>query len=373
VIEIIDPLLTTTRGVPSVLLRSPAKEVELIGRVQPERDLLAFRVNQIRPELEENGLFRVLVQLPEANTPVNLVAIDQQGRRTSLDFLIVRSSGNNLPSAEKDNQSHPDPVGTAVDFGSYHALLIGNNAYEHLPRLSTAVGDARALAKILRDRYGFRTTELLNATRYDILSALNNLRARLTDQDNLLLFYAGHGELDQANLRGHWLPVDAEAESSANWISNVAITDVLNAMQAKHVMVIADSCYSGAMTRSALARLEAGMSSETKVKWYRTMSKARSRAVLTSGALGPVLDVGGGGHSVFSRALLDTLRENQGILEGYKLYRMVQERVKRTAKRLDVDQDPQYAPIKYAGHEAGEFIFVPASLCDLPDGACRVN
>ena len=55
------------------------------------------------------------------------------------------------------------------------------------------------------------------------------------------MFYAGHGELDNANLRGHWLPVDAEPENTANWISNVAITDVLNAMAAKHVLVIADS------------------------------------------------------------------------------------------------------------------------------------
>ena len=157
------------------------------------------------------------------------------------------------------------------------------------------------------------------------------------------------------------MPVDAEAESSANWISNIAITDVLNVMNAKHVLVIADSCYSGAMTRSGLARLDAALTPETKVKWYRTMSKARARAVLTSGGLKPVLDSGGGGHSIFTRALLDTLRENDQILEGYALFRAVQSRVKRSAARLNVEQDPQYAPIKYAGHEAGEFFFLPSA------------
>ena len=50
---------------------------------------------------------------------------------------------------------------------------------------------------------------------------------------------------------------------------------------------------------------------------------------------------------------------NDGILEGYRLYREVQTRVKHTAATLRIDQDPQYAPIKYAGHEAGEFIFLP--------------
>jgi hypothetical protein len=53
------------------------------------------------------------------------------------------------------------------------------------------------------------------------------------------------------------------------------------------------------------------------------------------------------------------LRRNDGILEGYSLYRELQSRVKSQAARLNVDQDPQYAPIKFAGHEAGEFFFLP--------------
>ena len=98
----------------------------------------------------------------------------------------------------------------------------------------------------------------MNATRYDILAALNELREKLTDKDNLLIYYAGHGELDERNQRGHWLPVDAEPNSTANWISNVAITDVLNSMTVQQLLVVADSCYSGTMTRSSLGRLEGG-------------------------------------------------------------------------------------------------------------------
>jgi len=66
------------------------------------------------------------------------------------------------------------------------------------------------------------------------------------------LKYADHGELEQDSERGYWLPVDAEPISTANWISNLQITDILEAMSAKHVMVIADSCYSGTID---LARL----------------------------------------------------------------------------------------------------------------------
>jgi uncharacterized caspase-like protein len=230
-----------------------------------------------------------------------------------------------------------------------------------MPNLRTPENDAREVARVLRERYGFQTRVLIDATRYEILSALNSLRAELTSRDNLLIFYAGHGELDDVNLRGHWLPVDAEVDSSANWISNIAITDILNVMQAKHILVVADSCYSGAMTRSSLARLDTGMTDENKVKWYRAMSAARARAVLTSGGLKPVLDGGGGGHSLFTRAFIDVLSQNNKILEGYSLYREVQTRVKHAAARLNVEQDPQYAPIKYAGHEAGEFLLLPSA------------
>ncbi|MHA7836795.1 MAG: caspase family protein, partial [bacterium] len=228
------------------------------------------------------------------------------------------------------------------------------------PRLETARADAEAVAGVLRDRYGFRVTLIRDATRYDILSALNEMRATLTDQDNLLVYYAGHGELDKINMRGQWLPIDAERDSSANWISNVAITDILNAMNARHVMVVSDSCYSGALTRSSLASLDAALSEEKREAWLRALASKRSRTALTSGGLAPVLDAGGGGHSVFARAFLDVLRQNETILEGQKLYQELSARVTYAARSYQFEQLPQYAPIKFAGHEAGDFFLVPS-------------
>ena len=103
-----------------------------------------------------------------------------------------------------------------------HALVIGNNDYKLLRPLKTAVADAREVARVLEQDYGFQVRLLLNATRYDMLAALNELREKLTEKDNLLIYYAGHGELDERNQRGHWLPIDAEPNSTTNWISNVA-------------------------------------------------------------------------------------------------------------------------------------------------------
>jgi uncharacterized caspase-like protein len=249
-----------------------------------------------------------------------------------------------------------------VEFGRYFALVIGNQNYRHLPKLNTAHHDARTMAELLENRFGFDTTLLLDADRYQVLSQLNRLRKELNERDNLVIYYAGHGELDRVNLRGHWLPVDAEMESTANWISNVAVTDILNVMQTRHVLVIADSCYSGALTRSSLANIEAGETEETRRHWLQTIADMRSRTVLSSGGLAPVLDGGGGKHSVFAKSLISVLEELDDVTEGQRIYREVAARVAYEANRFQVEQVPEYAPIKFAGHESGDFLFVPSGL-----------
>ena len=246
-------------------------------------------------------------------------------------------------------------------YGRYYALIIGNNRYQYLPNLETAVNDAQTLAQLLRDRYRFQTRVLTDASRYDILSAIEDFRKKLTEKDNFLLYYAGHGELDRANDRGNWLPVDAEPDSRANWIANTAITDILNSMSAKHIMVIADSCYSGTLARAVTTSLEGGRSPQAQVKWYKIMIETPSRAVLTSGGERPVLDTGGGDHSLFARTLLDVLGANQAILEGPLLYQRVANQVKTKAGELRVEQNPRYAVLRFAGDGGGVFLFVPGN------------
>jgi hypothetical protein len=254
----------------------------------------------------------------------------------------------------------PKPAAGVV-FGTYHALVIGNDNYRQLNKLRTAVNDAREIARILERNYGFRVTLLLDADRYQTLSALNGLRERLTEKDNLLIYYAGHGELDAKNQRGHWLPVDAEPGSSANWISNVAVTDILNSMSVQQLLVVADSCYAGTLTRSSVGRLEAGLSEAERLKVIQVMAQKRSRMVMTSGGVEPVLDSTGGLHSVFAQSFIELLQSNIGVLPGQEMFGFLQIRVAAAAQRLNTQQVPEYAPIKFAGHEAGDFFFVRAS------------
>jgi len=359
-IEIIEPPVAILRGKPSVKLLSEMSALEIIGRVSPASELMSFRINDKPRATDADGLFKVEIEVKKPDTPIHAVAIDKVGRRVSMDFLILPKLRNASSQSETQTGKSVSALSQELDFGEYHALIIGNNNYTYMPNLRTAVNDAEAVERLLRTKYGFKTQLLLNADRYTMLSALNKLMQDLTEDDNLLIYYAGHGELDKVNLRGYWLPVDAEHDSTTNWISNVTVTDTLNVMSARHVLVVADSCYSGALTRASVPRLQGGMSSKVKTEWYKAMTKARARSALTSGGVKPVLDSGGGEHSIFAQAFIEVLEQNEGILEGYRLYRDVQAKVKSNAAAMRIGQNPQYAPIKYSGHEAGEFFFKPA-------------
>ncbi len=364
-IEILDPPISLMRGLPSIRLRSATKERVIVGKVNAPAGLLSFTVNDNSEKIDTTGIFSVTIPVERDQVPVKMVAVDNGGKKATIEFMIIPQTRN--ISQQSVKVSLPQPVFTKilageVDFGSYHALIIGNNSYKFYPGLDTAVNDAREAEKVLREKYGFKTRLLIDANRYEILSVLNEMRDQLTEKDNLLIYYAGHGELDRPNTRGHWLPVDAEQDNSANWISNISITDIINAMKAKHILVVADSCYSGSMSLSSIPRLDAepdDIDTTSKLKWLKVMAKVRSRTVLTSGGLQPVLDQGSGNHSVFANAFLSTLKNNDGVLEAYKLYRNLFTEVRQSAGEFGIDQQPEYAAIKHGGHEAGEFIFVP--------------
>jgi hypothetical protein len=353
-IEMIEPSVVPTRGVTVVALADGTLSERLVvGRVTAPAGLMALMVNDREETVDANGLFRARVSVPAAGGLVRVVAVDTRGKRGDIEFRLA-------PGAQDGGARRGVRVPSGVKLrGTYYALVIGNVKYQHWPSLKSPEGDARKTAELLEKRYGFKTRLLLNANRYDTLQALNELRNQLTEEDNLLVYYAGHGYLDEKINRAYWIPIEGALDSNADWIPTVAITDLVGAISAKHILVVADSCYAGALTRSSLARLDAGMTDDARRHWIEVVDSKRSRTVLSSGDIKPVLDTGGGEHSVFARAWLDVLRKNEDVLEGERLHREIAARVAYAADALKFEQVPQYAPIRFAGHESGDFLFVP--------------
>ena len=231
-------------------------------------------------------------------------------------------------------------------YGDYYALVIGNNRYDHLGDLRTPVNDVRSVANLLELDYGFNVTKLENANRSQIVKSISGLRRKVGGQDNVLIYYAGHGVLDEAADEGYWLPVDATSDDPSNWVMTDQVISQVRAMKAKHVMVVADSCFSGTITR--------GIKIEQRTpEWLETIVKKKSRTALTSGGLEPVMDSGGGNNSVFANSFLSILRDNDGVLDASQLFSQLRPKV-----MLNSPQTPEYGNIHQAGHDGGDFLFV---------------
>lgn len=237
--------------------------------------------------------------------------------------------------------------------GRNYALVIGNNEYKTLPRLKTAVGDAKAVADALKTRYTFdegAVKLLLNADRNAILAELVQLRAKLTPDDRLLIYYAGHGQIDEAANEGFWQPVDAVPNADYTWISNADLRRNLRGMSAKHVLVVADSCFSGSLTRSAPQQ-----QSSNSDRFFAQVDGHFSRKVITSGGNEPVADSGTGAHSVFAHYFLKALNDNSApYITSFELFNSLARAVANNSS-----QKPEYGTIGNAGDEgSGDFTFI---------------
>ena len=139
---------------------------------------------------------------------------------------------------------------SAIISGKYYALIIGNNNYKHLPKLKTAIADAKSIDETLKNQYGFQTKLLIDATRDNILDSMNDFRKTLTENDSFLIYYAGHGTFEKEADKAYWLPIDSQNDNPTKWIIADDITSNMKRIVSRHILIVSDSCYSGTLTRS---------------------------------------------------------------------------------------------------------------------------
>jgi uncharacterized caspase-like protein len=257
---------------------------------------------------------------------------------------------NNLRGTRIVGEPETSAPAPGPDAGTYYALLISVKDYQDpgIPKLTYPISDAERLEKVLVENYTFdkkNVTHLINPSRKEITDALDDLQQKLKATDNVLIFFAGHGYWDTNMKQGYWWSSKADSVRRSEWLSNGDIRDYLRGLQAKHVLLISDACFSGAIfvTRDP----SAANSPVSEVELY----KLYSRRAITSGAMEQVPD-----KSVFVDYLIKRLGENQDkYLRAQKLFVSIQEPVTNNSQSKQV---PQYGALHMAGDEGGDFIFV---------------
>ncbi len=259
------------------------------------------------------------------------------------------------------------------DFGRFFALIIGVQDYDKLEPLSSPLSDIAKLKAVLENRYGFSVKALPNPTNLALMLAVNELscgddkkgkdaneHSCLRDSDNLLIYFTGRGSrLHSGETEtGYWLPTNADQPPNDTlWVPNDFITRHLGRIAAKRVLVISDSSYADLLaSEPGLLMVGDGRYGDDYIQYKLPK---RSRLLLASGGDQPVPDGGADNESVFAHALLTVLQTNDQVLTAPELYLRVRDQLKRSQSSSASIKEPELKAIKAAGHEVGDFFFVP--------------
>ncbi|MEM7104960.1 MAG: caspase family protein [Bacteroidota bacterium] len=243
-----------------------------------------------------------------------------------------------------DGKDNADiPLGKSWFFG------VGINQYQEFANLNNAVRDVRDVCQLLQQEYDIsaETTTLLldtDATRFKIISALDSLKKKIQPEDKFIIYYSGHGHLDEDG-KGFWIPTDGMKENTGYYIRNSTIRDYIQDIKALHTLLISDSCFSGTLLLRGQNRSTAAVDE---------LGKKKSRWAICSGRHDEeVYDGPPGGNSPFCESIIDTLKENK--LPGLNVAKLADKVIELT--RANYSQLPEGAPIFNAGHKGGQYIF----------------
>ncbi|MCP5185939.1 MAG: caspase family protein [Pseudomonadales bacterium] len=327
---------------------------ERLKLLTAERDALQSRPAPSADSTTKAQLAAQDNRIREQQSAIEALRSEMEEYRGQIQEINLRRQAYASRSPVEDTSRIRLPSG--VKLGRYHALVIGNDNYRALTRLENARSDATAVHELLKSDYGFNSRLLLDATRLDMYQGIAALKDLTGPDDLVLIYYAGHGfsTRDQS----FWLGVEVASlqDAPGTGLSSEDVANWIKTLPARHVLVIADSCYSG----SGIEPLGHGAtySATALASMLPYLIRSRSRTMLTSGGDGPVMDGGGEGrHSVFTRELLGVLKENKGLIHGEQVFGYLLDRVKFTADGDTINQTPTFGSIDRAGHESGQFVF----------------
>ena len=231
---------------------------------------------------------------------------------------------------------------TADSGGDDYALVVGISNYAHLPSLPTAVNDAEAIAEVLRCRYGFDVTLLTDAGRREIMGALGKIRRWLMPEDQLLVYFSGHGLFDADTSKSFWQPVDAVPDDDFTWISIDDVRRYIRNSASDRTLVIADSalafCRANCLITPEQAEQNLYKSCDLGGGVHLscvTPSRWPTIRVIWAGGTEPVPHPSG--HSQFAYRLLETLTNNEArLLTSSQLFRRSFEPMKAEGSNLPI-------------------------------------
>ena len=326
------------RDRPYVEISETAEYIKLKGKVEDEGKIESIEINNTNYELDSDGTFDISFKLKPNVHRILLKVIDPQMLESTEYITLKRTKSIIKPTPSETVELNVE--------GKYYALIIGVNDYMNgsINDLNGPIADAERLYKILIRKYTFEVGDvqfLKNPKRIELIIALDDISNKITDKDNLLIFYAGHGYWDEAREFGYWLPADATTQNTANWFRNSTLKSYIATIKAKNILLISDACFAGSIFRT---RSISDVSKEVA-----DLYNIPARKAMTSGNLKEVPD-----NSVFLKYLsMNLLNNSKKFISAEELFKKFQQAVIN-----NTNNEPQYGTIKNTGDQGGDFIFI---------------
>jgi TPR repeat protein len=237
-----------------------------------------------------------------------------------------------------------------VQKGKNWLLVIGINQYHdtRVPKLRNAVRDTERLTNILTGKYGFQLFRSLSddsAKRSAVIGAIEELETKLEDNDNLIIFFSGHGY--RKSKSGFIVPYDGQNDSTTDYISFADLKTRIDELPMRHFLFILDCCYAG----SSLKSKSFGDKQELNKPSRRILAACSPDEKAQDGFYGR--------NSPFTSALAEILEENQA---GELPVKTLHVKLRDLMNVQDVLQTPIEGSWRMESNRDGEFIFLKTDL-----------
>ena len=263
---------------PVITLTSPAsrglkitasgKDIMVRGFAQDPSGIKEVIINGVKAYSQEGGNFWNNVVLASNVSSITVKATDKAGNVSTAQFAVEKAG------------SAPIAVAGTVEPKNYCLLIAAQNYTDgSIPSLENPVGDALKLKIIFKEKYKFEDSDivtLFNPSNNDIKRSLMELSTRVQPEDNLVIFYGGHGIWVEKEKKGYWLMTDAKYGDQSSWLPNKEVLDLISKIPSQHTLLITDACFSGSVFRTR------GLNANASTALKELDSKV-SRVAITSG------------------------------------------------------------------------------------------
>ncbi len=217
--------------------------------------------------------------------------------------------------------------------GTTYALMFATNVYDYYSDLVNPVLDARTIAAELEESYGVVTEVVLNPTLSETASIIREFASQeYKPEDNLMIFFAGHGVYDEVFREGYVISRDSRMDDlgKTSYLSHSNLRTMINNIGCLHIFLVMDVCFGGTFDPhlASMHRGAPGVYADiTTQEFVERKLKYKTRLYLTSGGKEYVPDGRPGFHSPFARRFIESLRHyggDDGVLTTSEILQFVE-------------------------------------------------